>query len=108
MCTVYGQRSVGDTVMQVEDDPTMVLMGVPFVACDAFRIPEPGSSELPPVGTSIRVQERGYGLCPCCRAYQPQVRGSGIGAIECRASGRFLVYRYDERAPALLAAEPTE
>lgn len=107
--TVHGTRHVGDTTMQVDEDelgPGVALVGVSFLGCDTFKVGAPGHYMLPPVGTEVRVQERGWAPCPCCRRYQPQLRGGGVGVIECSTIGQFLFYVVDEHLPALLPQLP--
>lgn len=104
--TVHGMRRVGDTALRVDDGELgtgAVLIGVTFLGCDTFKVAPPGHSTLPPVGTELRVQERGWAPCPCCDGYQPQLRGGGVGVIECHTSGQFYFYVVRPGLPALLA-----
>lgn len=107
MGTVHGVRSVGDNSMQVQEDPSMVVHNS-FVTCDSFIVPGPPHPLLPRPGTEIRVSERGWGLCPCCNTHQPQVRGGGVGVIECHASGQFKLYPVTPRVYALSSVAPDE
>lgn len=103
MNTVHGSRYVGDMVMPVDEVPGAVLLNT-FVTCDSFIMPAHSVPGLARTGTEVRVAERGWGHCPCCNTQQPQVRGGGVGVIECHASGQFKVYI---TAPGQYALSPT-
>ncbi len=102
MGTVYGTRSVGDVVVQLEDAElgSHAALFCPFVAVDTFRVPEPGVPGFP-AGTAVRVQDRGYAPCPCCGGVMAHVRGAGLGVIECRSAGVFYLYEHGPDAPRL-------
>lgn len=107
MNTVHGMRNVGDVMMPVDELPGAVLFNT-FVTCDSFIMPAHQVPGLAPGGAEVRVQERGWGYCPCCSTQQPQVRGGGVGVIECHASGKFNVYVSEPHHPALSPSAPDE
>lgn len=107
MGTLHGDRTVGSNAMILKDDPlgpSLVVGG--FFSFDTFTVPYHTSSRLPPPNTEVRVQERGWGECPCCKQYQPQVRGGGVGVIECKASDTFKFYAVDNTCYQLLLDRP--